>query len=122
MQIGVLFLVVQILMGSWAAPFAWLDYQVRKDYIAEYLCVNKSKPLLNCNGKCFLAKKLNKANEERKKSQRTGSKEIFTFYQHVISEIIFADNILEETSVFSPAKNKIIFNLLGYDIFHPPRG
>lgn len=43
-----------------------IDYKLRQNYIANVLCVNKNKPQLNCNGKCYLAKRL-KAVEEKEK-------------------------------------------------------
>jgi len=41
-----------------------MDYQLRKDFIAKVLCINRSKPKLHCDGKCYLAKQL-KLEEER---------------------------------------------------------
>ncbi len=35
-----------------------LYYQLNIDYIVEKYCVNKERPQLKCNGKCYLAKKL----------------------------------------------------------------
>lgn len=35
-----------------------LYYELNIDYIIEELCVNKDKPQLQCNGKCFLTQKL----------------------------------------------------------------
>jgi hypothetical protein len=43
-------------------------YQVNKSYIAKELCINKNRPMLHCDGKCFLAKKL-KAEEKKNKKQ-----------------------------------------------------
>lgn len=37
---------------------AW--YEVNKDYVTEVLCINKDKPQLQCKGKCYLKKQLNK--------------------------------------------------------------
>ncbi|WP_441859364.1 hypothetical protein [Mesonia sp.] len=37
-------------------PF--LDYCVNYEYISEVLCINKDKPMSNCNGKCYLSKQL----------------------------------------------------------------
>ncbi|MEC7265089.1 MAG: hypothetical protein VXW38_15225 [Bacteroidota bacterium] len=45
-----------------------IDYVINQDYIAEYLCVNKDKPMLNCNGKCYLAKMLQKERDEKKQN------------------------------------------------------
>ncbi len=40
------------------------EYAVNYDYIVNSLCVNKSKPELHCNGKCYLGKELAKANSD----------------------------------------------------------
>ena len=31
-----------------------LDYVIHYDYIVEELCENRDKPVLACNGKCYL--------------------------------------------------------------------
>lgn len=33
-------------------------YMLNRQYIASVLCVNKDKPQMHCNGKCYLANKL----------------------------------------------------------------
>lgn len=42
---------------------AW--YEINKDYVADVLCINKDKPELNCKGKCYLKKQLNKTDEQQ---------------------------------------------------------
>lgn len=42
------------------------DYIVNQDYIAEYLCINKDKPMLNCNGKCYLSMMIQEEQNEKK--------------------------------------------------------
>ncbi|WP_109830444.1 hypothetical protein [Reichenbachiella versicolor] len=120
-RIGVFFLVIQLITGTLSAPFAYIDYEMRKDYIAEYLCVNKSKPMLNCNGKCFLAKKLKKASKEQQRDQKNNLKETFSFYNELLSEIVFVtipiDNIIPNLNIYL----KFVTKLFGHDIFHPPR-
>lgn len=39
-------------------------------YIAKVLCENRSRPQLNCNGKCYLAKKLKKQQDKADKETR----------------------------------------------------
>ncbi len=48
-----------------------LEYCFNYNYIVEVLCVNKDKPRLNCNGKCYLMKQLQKQSGENspKKAQ-----------------------------------------------------
>lgn len=36
----------------------YVDYYMNYDYIAEQLCENRNKPVLACNGKCYLSKEL----------------------------------------------------------------
>jgi hypothetical protein len=41
-----------------------MEYYANYNYIVTELCENKDKPFLECNGKCYLAKELNKVNHE----------------------------------------------------------
>ncbi|RZJ30684.1 MAG: hypothetical protein EOO48_04310 [Flavobacterium sp.] len=50
--------------------FPVLDYAINYDYIKSELCVNKEKPIMGCNGKCYLAKQLAKASEPEKSSNK----------------------------------------------------
>jgi hypothetical protein len=99
-----------------------IDYAINKEYIAKNLCENKSKPLLHCNGKCQMAKKI-AAEENQNNKQSSG----VSFAKASFSEVI-VNNILEITPepVYSTSTNlKVIyiFNLpspLPSSIFHPP--
>jgi hypothetical protein len=48
----------------------YVEYLVNQDYIAEFLCINKEKPELQCNGKCHLVKELEKQQENNPESLR----------------------------------------------------
>lgn len=41
-----------------------VEYVANYDYIVTVLCENKEKPQLQCNGKCYLAKQLEKSAEQ----------------------------------------------------------
>ncbi|MFI2741380.1 hypothetical protein ACG2LH_01460 [Zhouia sp. PK063] len=43
-----------------------INYLINEDYIAEYFCINKDKPEMHCNGKCYLAMQLKKQQEQKK--------------------------------------------------------
>jgi hypothetical protein len=49
-------------------PF--LEYYVNYDYISEVLCINKEKPILGCNGKCYLNKQIKKTQESEKQEKK----------------------------------------------------
>lgn len=48
-----------------------LNYCFNYNYIVTTLCVNKDKPTLHCNGKCYLVKQLNKQNHSSKNTKTT---------------------------------------------------
>ena len=45
-------------------------FQLNRDYIARVLCENRDKPQLNCNGQCYLAKRL-KAQQDKQDKETT---------------------------------------------------
>ena len=45
----------------------FLCYQVNKNYISAFLCENKSKPELQCDGKCYMKKQLKATDENQSK-------------------------------------------------------
>jgi hypothetical protein len=49
-------------------PMLMLDYELRKDYIIQNFCINKNRPELHCDGKCYLAQKI-KANQEKEEQE-----------------------------------------------------
>lgn len=52
-----------------------MEYQVNKDYIAKNLCVNRSRPMSCCQGKCYLDKKLAKDESPQQSPGKAGQKE-----------------------------------------------
>lgn len=71
-SIGLIF----ILMFSNIQKF-WIvvDFCINQDYISEVFCINKDKPMLNCDGKCFLAQKLKEQEQKEKKEFPSSLKE-----------------------------------------------
>lgn len=45
-----------------------VEYIVYEDYIAEFLCINKDKIELECNGKCYLMERLNEQNDQKQQN------------------------------------------------------
>ncbi|MEM7101595.1 MAG: hypothetical protein AAF502_00610 [Bacteroidota bacterium] len=59
-----IFLLFLFVISSSQQFLVYMHYLVNKDYITEFLCINKEKPELACDGKCFLADQIKKFNEE----------------------------------------------------------
>ena len=57
-----------------------LYYELNINYIIETYCVNKDKPQLQCNGKCFLAKQLTLESKKENTSSHHTLKIVEAFY------------------------------------------
>lgn len=68
-KIVALFVLVLILLQSFSKMGVYLSFKINQIYIANTLCINKAKPQLHCNGKCYLAKKLRQAEQQEQKQQ-----------------------------------------------------
>ncbi|MGO3708409.1 MAG: hypothetical protein ACTJGD_12010 [Mesonia hippocampi] len=56
------FILALLMLSKPVLPF--LEYAFNYDYIAEVLCINKDKPELDCNGKCYLMQQLAKSSTD----------------------------------------------------------
>lgn len=98
--------------------FPVFEYVVNQDYIAEYLCVNKDKPMLDCNGKCYLAKMLQE--EQNEKKQNLPAIDLKEYPIGFVEILLF--DFKEQTTTkntlphFIPSGPRQFVN----SIFHPP--
>ena len=103
----------------------FINYQFNKAEITRKYCENKAKPMLNCNGKCFLAKQL--AKEQSKEEQ--SNKIDFGKYKYETNEFTvttpeFGFEKYTEVSL-SQSKKDFYYQTTSSDkhtgnIFHPP--
>ncbi|MCB9226761.1 MAG: hypothetical protein R2836_05360 [Chitinophagales bacterium] len=76
-------------MGNWV---------INHEYIAKYLCVQKDKPNNKCNGKCHLAKSLQKVDEVEENGDKNAINiphfefQFFTQVEENTLGIIVSDN------------------------------
>ena len=65
-------LLAQLIFGFGVKTYIVLEWKIKQDEITEKYCENKDKPMMNCNGKCYLSKQLQnleyQEEEERKKN------------------------------------------------------
>lgn len=93
MRIWFSFITVSLFLGSIFQPvFPIYNYFLNYDYIVNVLCVNKDKPEMHCDGKCYLKKEISKSNNLDK-----GSKKALANYQFKPIPVYF-----ETTSEFNP--------------------
>ncbi len=61
-------MLISIALSVFAQGVVVLHYYINKAYIAKNLCENRSRPMLHCDGKCVLAKKLAAQEKEQQES------------------------------------------------------
>lgn len=57
-----------ILIASMSNAVVYLSFKINQVRIAEAFCINKSKPSLHCEGKCFLQERLAQSNDRENQS------------------------------------------------------
>lgn len=99
-----------------------VDFSINQDFIAEVLCINKDKPVLACNGKCYLSKKLKEQEEKEKEQVPSSLKEK--------SEIVYINSFSSvvlpglSTSIISKLNSAYSFHSISNHldrIFRPPK-
>lgn len=60
-----------IFLQTFSPVVMQVEFFLNRAAIEKALCVNKSKPQLHCNGKCFLAKQLKEAEKKDQQSSNT---------------------------------------------------
>lgn len=99
-----------------------IDYYANYNYIATELCENRDKPFLECNGKCYLAKELNKVNHENHTNESNLPKINFddfpvTFIKNNNYSFLF----IEINSLKNFSKKEIIPFKLYNAVLKPPK-
>jgi len=77
---GAILLLIVFFAQCFAQSFILIKFYVNQSYY-QSICENKARPMLHCNGKCQLAKKLRQA---EKKDQQNSSRRLVNNNQEVI--------------------------------------
>jgi len=116
-------LLTLMLVKAWVLPLLYLDFEIRRDYIVANLCVNRDKPMMHCNGKCYLAKRIADAKE---KDARQAEND---YLSHLIYQVMDSREPLYaaapvtfeiRTSIHYQYKSPFTARNPIAEIFHPP--
>ena len=111
-----------ILFRSAVIPVVFIEYELRKDYIIQNFCINKDKPLLKCDGKCYLAKKLNETREKQAESAFVSF--LFSMESNYVPPVFSFESLVrvfpEDEGLFSSQKSFFI-QAIFFDFFRPPQ-
>ncbi|KPE50310.1 hypothetical protein [Chryseobacterium indologenes] len=98
------------------------EYAVNYDYISKVLCINKSRPEVHCNGKCYLSKQLAKTNDTDSsplnKTKTSGQKIPDTYIPSGITTVTITEKIpfLNFSFIYEEAYSFLFLK----HIFKPP--
>jgi len=119
---GTLALAILVLVNALSATLVFLDYELRKDFIAEVLCINREKPQFHCAGSCHLKKNLKKSQEAQTENP---DKVQFSSFEFVAPKTNFT--FLNSALVFIPQTIKNFgysfhfYPQVCFSFFHPPQ-
>lgn len=115
-------LLLIFLTGIFRSYLPYVDYFLNKEYIIEFLCIDKEKPESKCNGNCHLNEQLKVASEannddDNQKKTRSERNEINYFINN--SSINFDVFCQKKTPLIKllPKWRSTFLN----DIFIPPK-
>ncbi len=115
-----LFILASFILLKPFIPF--VEYVVNYEYISKVLCVNKEKPIIGCDGKCYLMSQLAKSSEEEKPI--SDKKLIVKEVEVLFFQEIEAVSISQPLVAFMNELNSKYSNLYSFlecsTSFHPP--
>ncbi|HEX8356616.1 MAG TPA: hypothetical protein VF610_04360 [Segetibacter sp.] len=118
-QLTTILLILIVFLQTFSRFVIEADYLLNKSYIASVLCVNKAKPKMNCNGKCYMAKQLK---EEHKQDQQTPSakKSKIEVQLFSLAESPQLNNCIKSNYIKHISNYRITLSTFHPAIFHPP--
>lgn len=112
-----------MLVKAWVLPLLYLDFEIRRDYIIANLCVNRDKPMMHCDGKCYLAKRIADAKEKEARQAEND------YLSHLLYQVMDNNKIVYSAPpatfearmpVNYQYKSPFTARAAVADIFHPP--
>jgi hypothetical protein len=95
-------------------------YNLNKSYITDFLCVNKSNPTSDCQGKCFLSKRLGESQSKNSQLMELLKTELNCCLPEFAITLNFS--LKEFTSCLFFIKRPVGYLYLWNNfIFHPPQ-
>lgn len=116
-----------LLFGLGSKSFVVLQWKINQAEITEKYCINKDKPMMNCNGKCYLSKQLEnlelKEKKEREKYPSPAPLLENTNFSWILGDEIPSLFILkvEDRKTDGFAQPTFWYNRIHHDIDHPPQ-
>jgi hypothetical protein len=112
-----IFLTFTIFIQTFSTFIIKADFYINQSYIAKNLCVNKDKPMMHCNGKCYLSKKLKQQEQDQTPVSRTEKFDVQPFF---VSPVFLLKNTYTVLQHHYFIQDENIVSSFPRSIFHPP--
>jgi hypothetical protein len=82
-KISIIFISLAVLSPSFSYTLQVFSFYLNREVITQKYCINKSKPALNCCGKCYLKKELdtNTTKDNPTQSSQNKTESMFNIFQ-----------------------------------------
>lgn len=74
-RIAAIFLLVALMSSYFSRYTTYAAFEINQSYISKTLCVNKSRPEMHCNGRCYLMRKMKAAEQKEQKQARESQRQ-----------------------------------------------
>lgn len=118
--VGIVSLVLVLITQSISTSLTLLNFEIQREAITALFCINKEKPELHCDGKCYLEKQI-KADEESHSDKPQSRVEFINLVFTLASSD--AEFLTQFSTPVAHNFGYIIphFSSALYSIFHPPQ-
>jgi len=117
---------VLMCIKAWVMPLLYLDYKLRKEFIINNFCVNKDRPELHCDGKCYLA--IGLATVQEQEEQQAQRAFMFKLLENITDCHTYFVSFASSQAIPLPYTHTgfayscpFLMNAATADIFHPPQ-
>ena len=112
-------LMIAVLTANLSNCMIYAGFDLNQKYIASTLCENRDKPQLQCNGKCYLAKKIKQAEEKEKNDEQQSQKN--RFQEALITQKLILSFQQAPRPELIVVEQPVDLPQHSGAIFHPPR-
>lgn len=122
-RLTAILLLATMISSNCSLFFVYAGFEINQKYIAENLCINRDKPWLHCNGKCYFMRKVKQAEENEKKQEAKDnlSRLEVSFFQEPFKIAFIEPVILETTQSTFPHYTFQYSSSYIETIFRPPK-
>lgn len=112
-------LLFSLLSANCSNLFVHLGFEANQNYIIKELCINRDKPEMHCNGKCYLMKKLKQAQEKEQKQERQSQKT--QLQDALVMQKLVCVSPVKHLKPLRAAETPFALPRHSSAIFHPPK-